>query len=76
LSSSALCATFKDKSKNGNRDLEALEHHVSTDPFVLWAWRPGSSPNGDGRQTPPTSHEEFVQIFQEWVAAGAPCPNQ
>ena len=76
LSSPALCATFKDKSKNGNRDLEMLEHHVSTDPFVLWAWRPGSRPNGDGRMTPPVSHEEFVQMFKEWAADGAPCPTQ
>jgi hypothetical protein len=76
LSSSALCATFKDKAKNGDRDLDALEHHVSTDPFVLWAWSPGSRPNGDGRLTPPLSHDEFVQTYKEWAADGAPCPTQ
>ena len=52
LSNSALCATFKDKAKNGNLDLAALDHHVATDPFVLWAWSPGSHPNGNGRLTP------------------------
>ena len=33
LSNSALCATFKDKAKNGNLDLAALDHHVATDPL-------------------------------------------
>ena len=76
LSSSALCAAFKDKAKNGNRDLATLEHHVSTDAFVLWAWNPGSRPNGNGRLTPPISHEDFVQTFKEWAVDGAPCPTQ
>ena len=76
LSSSALCATFKDKAKNGNRDLAALEHHVATDPFVLWAWSPGSRPNGNGRLTPPITHEELVQMMKEWEADGASCPTQ
>ena len=76
LSSSALCATFKDKAKNGNRDLGALEHHVATDPFVLWAWSPGSRPNGNGRLTPPITHDELVQTIKEWEADGASCPTQ
>ena len=76
LSTSALCATFKDKAKNGNRDLAALEHHVATDPFVLWAWSPGSRPNGNGRLTPPITHEELVETIKEWEADGASCPTQ
>ena len=76
LSSSALCATFKDKAKNGNRDLGDLEHHVATDPFVLWAWSPGSRPNGNGRLTPPITHDGLVQTIKEWAADGASCPTQ
>ncbi len=75
LSSSALCARLKDKARNGNRDLAALEHHIATDHLVLWGWSPGSRPNGDNRLTPPLSHEQFVQDFKEWTAEGAPCPT-
>src|SRR5271170_1812813 len=64
------------KAKNGNRDLADLEHHVATDPFVLWAWSPGSRPNGNGRLTPPITHEELVQTMKEWDADGASCPTQ
>jgi hypothetical protein len=57
-------------------DLAALEDHVATDPFVLWAWSLGSRPNGDEPLTPPITHEEFVQTFKEWAADGASCPTQ
>lgn len=69
LNDSQLCAALTDLSKNGGRDTEALLHHMSEDPLVLWGWQPGAN-----RSTPPLSHEEFVQALEAWAAAGASCP--
>jgi cytochrome c peroxidase len=66
---SALCEQLKDPAQNGARSLAALVEHVSSDPLVLWGWRPG------GRRTrPPLSHARFVAAFRAWVDAGASCP--
>jgi len=66
----ALCADLQDETKNGGRSLDALVHHVSTDPLVLWGFDPG--PN---RTPPPMTHAAFVALMTDWVAEGAPCPN-
>ncbi|MCA9538989.1 MAG: hypothetical protein KC620_08870 [Myxococcales bacterium] len=65
-----LCAQLKDPARNGARTLEAVLHHVSSDPLVLWGWQPG----GD-RSAPALSHEAFVKAFRTWVEAGGPCPD-
>jgi hypothetical protein len=54
--------------------LNQLLDHVRTEPLVLWAWHPGTRPNGEGRTTPPLSHEAFVNTFEKWIDTGAPCP--
>lgn len=70
LSPAELCATLKDRRANGGRDLDALIHHVSEDKLVLWGWSPG------GERAPvPVPHEEFVDRFKLWAAAGGPCPS-
>jgi hypothetical protein len=70
-----LCADMKDRTKNGNRDLAQLQHFVETDPFIMWAWDPGTRPNGTARTTPPPhTYYDFVKTFKEWIDAGAPCP--
>ena len=64
-----LCEMIQDRSKNGNRDLAALDKHVSEDALVLWGWSPG------GERAPVSvPHAEFVAAFRTWSAAGAPCP--
>ncbi|MGH7699697.1 MAG: hypothetical protein ACREMJ_04135 [Gemmatimonadales bacterium] len=70
LSPARLCATIKSKRANGGRDLEALLHHVSEDQLVLWGWDPGA-----GRAPVSVPHDEFVARFQQWAAAGGPCPS-
>ncbi|MEM9188678.1 MAG: hypothetical protein AAGF12_05855 [Myxococcota bacterium] len=65
----ALCEQLRNPATNGGKDLAALLEHVRHDSLVRWAWDPGG-----GRRTPPVSHEGFVQAFQRWTAAGAPCP--
>jgi hypothetical protein len=44
--------------------------HVRDDKLVGWGWNPG----GD-RTVPSISREEFVEAFQQWISAGAPCPR-
>ncbi len=69
LSKADLCATIKDPTHNGNRDLAKLLDHVSHDKLVLWGWEPGV-----GRAPVPVPHERFVAAFKTWMAGGAPCP--
>lgn len=65
----ALCDQLRSPAQTGGRDLAALLQHVSEDPLVRWAWRPGGT-----RTTPPLSHAAFVTAFQTWVASGGACP--
>jgi outer membrane protein assembly factor BamB/mono/diheme cytochrome c family protein len=76
MTGAELCAQLKDPARNGGRDLEALLVHMETEPLVLWAWNPGTRPNGEARTTPPLSHEDLVTTFEAWINAGAPCPAQ
>ena len=64
-----LCAMIKDRSQNGDRDLEAMFEHVDKDKLVLWGWEPGV-----GRAPVDVPHKEFSGAFRTWVDAGAPCP--
>jgi hypothetical protein len=74
LSSTAICRSVTDRSKNGNLDgRELLKHHAEA-VLVLWAWQPGRRPDGTLRTTPPLSHEQFVAATRRWVEAGTPCP--
>jgi hypothetical protein len=68
LSPSQLCAALKDTTKNGNRSLEDLFHHMTEDDLVLWAWTPGAT-----RSTPPLSQNAFAEALRSWVNAGGPC---
>ena len=75
MTAGALCRRVLDKSRNGGRDLHALEEHLQNDHFIQWAWNPGVNSRGQARETPPLSHEEFMQAVRRWTAAGAPCPD-
>src|SRR5262249_36857971 len=69
LSPADLCATIKDKSKNGGRDLQGLFEHMAHDKLVLWGWDPGV-----GRAPVSVPHDTLVVALKTWIAAGAPCP--
>jgi mono/diheme cytochrome c family protein len=64
-----LCRQLKDPKQNGGLNSDRLVHHVMTDPLVLWGWNPG-----EGRTTPPLSHEEFTAAVKEWLDRGGACP--
>jgi hypothetical protein len=69
-----LCAQLKDPTRNGNRTLSDLLHHLENEPLVKWSFNPGTRPNGEARTTPPISHAMLIQTFQGWMNDGAPCP--
>jgi len=68
LGNTQLCETLKDRSRNGDRSIEALLEHMRSDALVLWGWNPGA-----GRTLPPLTHPQFMQALEAWAAAGAPC---
>jgi hypothetical protein len=68
LSDGELCRRLKDKSENGGRDTALLRKHLD-DELVLWGWNPGV-----GRAPVSVPHAEFVDAFERWAQAGAPCP--
>ena len=64
-----ICGQLKDKARNGDRDLAALEEHMATDGLVGWGWHPG------GNRTPaPGTQAQFGALFKAWTRSGAHCP--
>ncbi len=70
LSPRALAEQLKDPARNGGKSLDEMLHHVGHDALVLWGWDPG-----EGRSTPPLSHEDFVAALTEWIETGAVVPD-
>jgi hypothetical protein len=64
-----ICEQIKDRSRNGNRDMAALIHHMSEDTLVGWAWHPG----GD-RKPAPGTQAEFGALIKAWADTGGACP--
>lgn len=69
-SAAQLCRQLQDPKQNGGLNSQRLIHHVASDPLVLWAWNPG-----EGRSTPPITHDEFVARVKEWLDRGGACPQ-
>ena len=69
-SAAQLCRQLKDPQQNGGLTAEQLIHHVANDPLVMWGWNPG-----EGRATPPLTHDEFVLRVREWLEKGGACPK-
>ena len=67
-SDAEICKQIKDPKQNGNRSVEQIVEHMTTDQLVAWGWNPG-----EGRNPIPISHDEFSAKVRAWAAAGAPC---
>jgi hypothetical protein len=65
-----LCRQLQDPKQNGGLTTAQLIYHVSNDPLVLWGWNPG-----EGRTTPPLSHDQFVASIKQWLGNGGACPK-
>lgn len=75
LSSTEICKTIIDRSKNHNLDGAGLLKHHSQEALVLWAFQPGRRIDGAMRSLPPLTHEQFVEATKKWTDAGTPCPQ-
>jgi cytochrome c5 len=65
-----LCRQIKDRAQNGNRSLQQLFDHISSDDLVGWGWDPGQ-----GRTLPPLSRAETSAQMRIWIDGGAACPD-
>lgn len=65
-----LCRQLKDPKQNGNRNLQQIYDHISTDDLVGWGWNPG-----DGRSLPPLSRPDTSAQLKIWIDGGAACPD-
>jgi hypothetical protein len=70
LSAGSLCRRLKERSRNGDRDLDALISHISDDRWVGWGWDPGGE-----RKPIPVARQVFAQNLARWQALGAACPD-
>jgi mono/diheme cytochrome c family protein len=70
-----LCRQLIDPKRNGGRSLAAIEAHMTADPLVQWAWRPGADAHGRARTTPPVPRDRFHALVHRWIASGARCPR-
>ena len=76
LSKTEIAMAMIDRSKNGNRSLEEIEHHLTEDPLVLWVFEPGVNYEGTPRELPPVSKEDYIKAVKTWIASGAPIPSE
>ncbi len=74
-SAGELCRALTDRSKNGNRDLQATVRHLTEDKLVAWGWEPGIDVYGNPRQPVPMPKAEFNRIVAAWAGAGGACPD-
>jgi hypothetical protein len=69
LKPGVLCEQIKDPAHNGGKDMAALREHLD-DPLVLWGWEPGL-----GRAPVSVPRTTFIEAWETWARAGAPCPG-
>jgi len=65
-----------DKKRNGGRSRQEVMHHLTEDPLVLWAWKPGVDTEGNPREAPPVPVDEYIVAVKEWFEAGAVIPAE
>jgi hypothetical protein len=65
-----ICVQIKDRSRNGDKDMAALVHHMAEDELVGWGWNPGA-----GRTPAPGTQKQFGELIKAWADAGAACPK-
>ncbi len=75
LNDHQLAEVIKDPAKNGHRSLEQIYDHMAHDELVGWGWHPGARHDGQPRELPPMSREQFAKLVREWIDTGAVSPK-
>ncbi len=75
LSRVEIAKSMLNPENNGGRTLEETVHHLTEHELVLWAWEPGVDANGNPREKPPVSKEEYIKAVKEWAESGAVIPE-
>lgn len=76
LSRTKIAERLLNKETNGNKTNDELIKHMTEDELVLWAWEPGVDAQGNPRNPPPVSKEEFKEVVEVWFRQGALIPNK
>lgn len=75
LTPEEIAASMLDPKRNGGRSKEDVMHHLTEHELVLWAWEPGVDAQGNQRETPPLSKDEYIKVVKQWFKDGAVIPN-
>jgi len=70
-----LCRAMTDRSRNGNRSLQATVKHLTEDKLVAWGWEPGINVYGKPREPVPIEKAEFNRLVVAWANSGGACPD-
>jgi hypothetical protein len=65
-----ICEQIKDRKRNGDRSLQEIVDHMTSDDLVGWAWHPGAD-----RTPAPGTQKQFGELIAAWVQSGAGCPK-
>lgn len=76
LTRTQIAERLLDKNFNGQKGFDELVKHMTEDDLVLWAWAPGLDANGQEREMPPVSKEEFKSAVKYWFDNGAVIPTK
>ncbi len=75
LSRVEIATSMMDPQRNGNRTPEDIMHHLTEHELVLWAWEPGVDLDGNPREAPPVSKEDYIAAVKKWIELGAVIPE-
>ena len=76
LSRTEIAKSILDPKRNGNRDHDAIMHHLTEHELVLWAWEPGVDAAGKPREKPPVPKDEYIAAVKQWFNDGAVIPEE
>lgn len=71
-----IARSILDPKINGGRSMDEVVKHLTEHELVLWAWEPGINADGDEREKPPVSKEEYIAAVKAWAASGAQIPAE
>ena len=76
LSRTEIAESMMDPARNGNRTPADIMHHLTEHELVLWAWEPGIGVDGNPRELPPVSKEDYIKAVKTWIELGAVIPAE